>query len=229
MAKSKTDKPPPVAVAIVDTHCFLREAIGTLLEQRGGYRVAWMGATYKELDAAMDDGLEVALVLVALGVGEEVGFTTLERLRDERPALPRAAYVHRHDEASIMRAYRCGAQALLHDTVDGQALLSMLGVVLAGGVVHSPVSQGLLLENPDGLTERDRIREKRRQEITPKLWGVLMALGKYPGHSATMLGRHLGITGRTVEDHLKSLYALFGVRSRTALVVRAIEIGLIPL
>ena len=229
MAKSKTDKPPPVAVAIVDTHCFLREAIGTLLEQRGGYRVAWMGATYKELDAAMDDGLEVALVLVALGVGEEVGFTTLERLRDERPALARAAYVHRHDEASILRAYRCGAQALLHDTVDGQALLSMLGVVLAGGVVHSPLTQGLLLENPDGLTQEERNREGLLKQLSARQLEVVEALVQFPDLTVEKLGRQMGITCNTVDTHLKKLYELFGLRSRPALVVAVLRLGLVQL
>ena len=229
MAKSKPDNPPQVAVALLDTHTWMREAIGDWLEQRAGYRMVWKGGTHAELEKALDEGLKVTLVVVALAKGEEAGFAALEWVWKERPKLFRAAYVHRHDEALILQAYRHGAQAVLHDTVEADAVRCALNTAAVGGVFHSVESQQLFLSNPDGLTERERIREKRRQEITPKLWGVLMAVGKYPGHSATMLGKHLGITSRTVEDHMENLYGIFGVKSKTALVVRAIQIGLIPL
>ncbi len=229
MAKSKTDKPPPVAVAIIDTHCLLREAIAAWMEQQGGFRVAWMGATYKALDAAMDDGLKVSLVLVALGMGEDDGFASLARLQDERPGLFRAAYVHRHDEASLMRAYRCGAQALLHDTVEGRAVLSMLEVVLVGGVVHTPLTQGLLLENPDGLTQEERNRAGMLKQLTQRQLEVVEALVNFPDHTVEKLGRHLGITYNTLDSHLKRLYELFGLRSRPALVVAVLRLGLVQI
>ncbi len=228
MAKNKTDKPPPVAVAIVDTHRLLREAIAALLEQRDQYRVTWMGERYKQLDKALDEGLEVCLVLVALSIGEDDGFTTLEHLRDDRPELFRVAYVHRHDEASVLRAYRCGSQALLHDTVEGKAVLSMLQAVVAGVVVHTPMSQGLLLENPDGLTQAERNRERMKAQMTRKEMEVLQAIWHFPDHTVDKLAKQLGLSPNTVDSHLKRLFELFDLRSKTGVLMAAVRLGLLP-
>ena len=47
------------------------------------------------------------------------------------------------------------------------------------------------------------------------------------GKSATDIGAILGISGRTVEGHLKKVCAHLGVRTRVQAVVRARERGLI--
>lgn len=226
MAKSKTEKPPPVAVAILDTHWLIREAIACWLKERGGYKVVWKGGSQAELEVALKAGLRVKLVLVAVAKGEEEGYLTVKWLREEWPGLFCAAFAHRHDELTVLRVYRKGAQVLLCEMLEGEAVLCALGTALAGGVFHTTVSHELFLANPDGLTMRERIQQKRRQELTPKLWRVLEAVWKHPGHSSPKLGKHLGITARTVEKHLDNLYELFEVRSRTALMVRAFEIGL---
>ena len=87
MAKSKPDNPPQVAVAILDTHWLIREATGCWLEERVGYRVAWKGGTRAELEQALEDGLQVKLVLVAVAVGEDEGHLAVQWLREEWPAL----------------------------------------------------------------------------------------------------------------------------------------------
>ena len=201
--------------------CWLKECIG--------YRVVWKGGTRAELEIALEEGLQVQLVLVAVAMGEEEGPLAVKWLREEWPSLFCAAYAHRHDEVTMLRVYRNGAQVLLHDSVEGDAVLCALNTALVGGVFHSAVSQELFLKNPDGLTELERIREKRRQEIPPKLWEVLVTARKYPGYNATRLGKQLGINARTVEKHMEKLYGIFGVASKTALLLRAVEIGLIPL
>ena len=183
MSENGTDKPPHVAVAIVDAHCLLREAIGTWLERWCGIRVVWTGATYEELEAALAAGLKVDLVLVGLGVGEDAGFDVLRSLAEERPRLKCAAYMHRHDEATMLLAYRIGALALLHGAVPGDAVCSALKTVMVGGVFHSPVSQGLLMKNPDGLTQVERNRERLRKQLTAKELEVLELLVRFPGYS----------------------------------------------
>lgn len=49
----------------------------------------------------------------------------------------------------------------------------------------------------------------------------------HEGKSATDIGVILGISSRTVEDHLRRACDLLGVRSRVQAVVRARELGLL--
>lgn len=229
MAKSKLDKPPPVAVALLDSHWLIREALGCWLKECVGYQVVWKGNTRAELEQALDAGLQVKLVVVAVAIGEDEGHLAVKWLREEWPALYCVAYAHRHDELTMLRVYRKGVQVFLHDTVEGDAVLCALNAALVGGVFHSAVSQQLLLENPDGLTEKERIRDKRRKDITAKEWEVLVVAMKYPGYNATRLGKLLGIKPRTVETHLEKLYGIFQVGTKSALLIRVLEYGLITL
>lgn len=195
MEHYRTDKPPPpINLALVDVHSLLREALATWLLQQGCFSLAWNGADVRALDKALDDGLEVGLVLLGLGKGEEADFAALRWFAEERPGQALAAYVHRHDDASVLRAYRTGARAVLLDGLDGQAVVGALLSAAAGGVFHSQVSQRLLQDNPCGLTERERMLEKRWKEMSPRERAVLELALKYPNHTAARLGKLLAIT-----------------------------------
>ena len=227
MAKSRLDKPPPVAVALLDTHWLIREALALWLKECAGYRVAWKGGTRAELEKALDDGLKVDLVVVAVAIHEDEGHLAVKWLKEEWPALFCAAYAHRHDEVTMLRVYRKGAQVFFHDTVKGDAVLCGLNTALVGAVFHSAVSQQLFLENPDGLTQADRNRENLRKKVSPKQLEVLEGTVRYAGYSETRMAKQMRMNPATLHSHLMDLYLIFGVNSRAALSVAAIRVGLV--
>ena len=210
----------------MDTHWLIREAIALWLKECAGYRVAWKGGTRAELEKALDDGLKVDLVVVAVAIGEEEGHQAVKWLREEWPALFCAAYAHRHDEVTVLQVYRNGAQVLLHGSEESDAVLCALQTALVGSVFHSKLSQQLLLENPDGLSQADRNREKLRKQMTPKEWEVLEAAVKYADHTGDKLAERLGMSRNTLDTHLKKLYELFGLRSKPALLMAAVRLGM---
>lgn len=227
MAKSKPDKPPPVAVALLDTHWLIREAIGCWLKECADYHVAWKGGTRAELGKALDDGLNVNLVVVAVAIGEDEGHLAVKWLREEWPALFCAAYAHRYDEVTMLRVYRKGVQVFFHDSVEGDAVLCALNMALTGGVVHSVVSQRLLLENPDGLTQAERNRENLRKKVSPKQLEVLEGAVRFAGLSETRMAKQMRMNPGTLHSHLMDLYGIFDVNTRAALSVAAIRVGLV--
>jgi DNA-binding NarL/FixJ family response regulator len=214
-------------LALLDAHHVLREALGHWLVANGPYCVAWSGVGVEELMAALDAGLCPALVLVALRPPEENGFQALERLKAGRPQLPCAAYAYRRDDATVLRAYRNGAQALLHEELEPGVALQALPTVMQGAVVHTPDTQRVLLENPDGLTPEERRRKRLLKEITARELEVLEAVVKEPDQTSTTLGERFRISARTVESHIGSLFRTFGVSSRMALIVAAIRVGVV--
>ncbi|MBK7247115.1 MAG: hypothetical protein IPI05_05560 [Flavobacteriales bacterium] len=82
MAKSKLDKPPPVAVALLDTHWLIREAIALWLKECAGYHVVWKGGTRAELEQVLDDGLKVDLVVVAVAIHEDESHLAVKWLKE---------------------------------------------------------------------------------------------------------------------------------------------------
>lgn len=214
-------------LALLDEHHVLREALGHWLVSHGPYEVAWSGTRVDELMAAMDKGLRPDMVVLALRPPDEAGFKALERMKDERPDLHCTAYTHRKDEATLIRAFRSGVQVLVYDGMEPNTVLHALATAMEGAVVHTPDTQRLLLENPDGLTPEERRRQRLLREISERELEVLEALVKDPDHTSTTLAQRWRISARTVEGYIGSLLGTFGVSSRTALVVAAIRLGVV--
>lgn len=224
---ARPTQPPPHPIALLEPHPLMRAALGSWLEAHGPYRVVWSGGEAEALFAALEQGVAPALVLVGLRPQVEDDLQVLERL-GALPQGPHAvALAHHHDEATILRAYRAGARALFCCHFHTQAVLEALAAVLQGVVVHSPESQRLLVENPDGLTPAERQRQRLLRQITGRQLEVLEGLVKHPDHTSATLGQRWRISGRTVDSHVNELFGTFGVRGRTALVVAAIRLGLV--
>jgi len=53
---------------------------------------------------------------------------------------------------------------------------------------------------------------------------IAIAIGR--GHSTTQVGRHFGISVRTVESHLLNAYRKLGIHNRVDLVRRLLHLGI---
>lgn len=217
----------PIAVAVVDAQAGLREGLVSYLRRQGRYRVAVQAARPLELLEALQGGAEVAVVIVEVPLALAGAEEPVQWLRAQRPALRVVAYCASQLPAVVLRTYRAGAQALLfkHQPLDD--LATALDTVLRDAIYHTPYSQQVLLENPDGLTPEERRRQRLQAQLTPRQRQVLQALCRADEPTYARIAQELGVGRRTVEAHISELLQAFGVRSKTALVLAAVRVGLI--
>jgi two-component system vancomycin resistance associated response regulator VraR len=214
-------------LAMLDAHYVMREALGQWLENHGPFQVVWSGTQVDDLLAAMDKGLRPAMVVLTLYPQDETGFKALERLNDERPDLRRTAISHGSDTATVLRSFRTGLNVLVQDGMEPEAVLNALITGIGGAVVHTPDTQRVLLENPDGLTPEERRQQRVLAQLSERELEVLKVLVDHPELTCERVGRKLNIGRRTVESHIKELCERFGVSGRLALVVAAIRVGVV--
>jgi DNA-binding NarL/FixJ family response regulator len=212
-------------VAVVDPSPCISDALAKLVEGLGLYQVVLQAGNSNGLMAALE-GVEVDLVLVDLGSPEGDGPALLQWLT-ARPPVRSLAYGLPVEDGAVLRAYRFGALAALPYTMDTAMLAMAMQVVLGGGVYHTAYSQRVLMENPDGLSVDERRRQKLEAQMTRRQMEVLMLLCRDDNPSSTRIGKELGISSRTVDDHVNELLALFGVSRRPLLVRSAIRLGLV--
>jgi two-component system, NarL family, response regulator DevR len=114
------------------------------------------------------------------------------------------------DRSSLMRAaFERGASGFLHKTVDLSAILAAVRTVAGGGTAFSAA-------NLDAARYAPRPPSRRELEVIRELQS---------GATSEEIGVRLGISGRTVESHLRRLFDRYGLVSRTELVVMAISEG----
>ena len=192
---------PPITLAVIAADRLVRAGLVSLLQGQPGLSAV--------ISLAPDDDLqELEADVVLWDVGTE----------------RRAQLGHARRSRSGPRPRRCGAAHLISD---------------AGGVLYRTASpdkliaalqalaQGLNVFEPDlaeALFPQSRVADPP-EDLTPRELEVLRHLAE--GLSNKTIAKALDISENTVKFHLSALLGKFGVSSRTEVVVRAIQLGLV--
>ncbi len=210
----------PITLFVIDDHPVLREGIRMLVESTGEARVVGSSAS---ASGALEPLLQVGpdVVLLDLDLGEEDGLAWLPRLVEAAPAAKILILTALRDRARDEEALRAGARGLLLKDAPPEVLLGAIRSVAAGALWFDPRALAAPREQPSpppphpagqsaGLTARER-------EVVE-----LVA----EGLRNEEVGRRLGISEKTVRNHLTGVFQKLGVSGRMELVLFAVKHGL---
>lgn len=128
-------------------------------------------------------------------------------------------FMSMHAQRSLIRAViEAGASGyiLKDDQASIRTLAAIIRSVAGGGIHFSQKAHAQLLRNS---SEKDA--------LTPRQHEVLSLAAAYPDLTSADLADTLGIAHSTVRNLLSGAYMRLGVRSRSAAIVRARQLGLI--
>lgn len=222
----KKQQVPIVNVAVVNAHP--AECVGlTSLLAEGGYHVVLQVPQGEALLDALAHGVAVDLVLLEVSAHIPNAYTNMERLCTDHPAVRVLAFAHAPNDTDVMRTYRTGGRALLARNAGPDELYRALDAVWKVGIYHTPATHRLLLENPDGLSQEERNRQRLLAKLPPRGKEVLDRICRDDDLTYEYIGQELQIGKRTVETHVNQLFEVFGVRSKTALALCAVRWGIV--
>jgi len=207
----------PTTLYVIDDHPVLREGIKMLAESTGQVRVVGTSASASgALEPLRRLGPE--LVLLDLDLGEEDGLAWLPRLLEAAPSARVLILTALRDRARDEEAIRAGARGLLLKDAPPEVLLSAIRSVAAGALWFDPQALvargGESTEAPAAPTAELTTREREVVELVAE------------GLRNEEVGRRLGISEKTVRNHLTAVYQKLGVSGRLELVLFAVRHGL---
>ena len=206
-------------VVLADDHQLLRQAIRRALEDAGLTVVAEAG----------DGGEAVRLVgelkpdIVVMDVSMPVldGIEATRRVHEEFPDLPIVILTMHGDEALRVDALQAGASGFLTKDVSMQEVVSTVTQAAGGDVALSTeLAAEILAELEDGA-------DRPPSPLTPREEEVLQLIAD--GCSTSEVASNLFISGKTVKNHLASIYEKLEARDRTQAVLSAVRIGIVRL
>ncbi len=218
----------PVRVALVEGEEYMREGLAVILE-RGGCRITAQVADVAALTQALVAGTEADLALVGVPPGCAVGEGPVAAVRAARPALPVIALVESLEAGCVVWAYRSGMNGVVSRCGAASELVLAVKTVALAGLYHTPATQQILLENPDGLSPEERQQRRILAQLPDRSLEVLELLCQVDDLTYERMGKKLGMARRTVEDHVDKLREAFGVRSKTALAIAALRLKIVRL
>lgn len=213
----------PIAVVLADDHSLFREGLVRLLDCEPDLQVVAQASTGREVLQKVAEAGE-CVVLMDITMPEMDGIEATRLIVERHPAAKVLILSASENKDHLFSCIKAGAQGyVLKDSAPAE-LMEAIRIVAAGGSVIDPTITPQLLA---GVREMgyDRIAlEKRRLNLSDRELEILTALSK--ARTPVQIGQDLGISAKTVQNHISSLYRKMGVGNRAEAVAKAIELGL---
>ena len=202
-------------VLLADDHQLLRQAMRRALEDAGLSVIAEAGDGGEAVRLAAELKPDVVLMDVSMPVLDGVEAT--RRLHADFPDLPIVILTMHGDDALRRDAVAAGATGFLTKDVSMQEVVATVTQVGGGDVALSTeLAVTILAEMEDG-------KDKPPSPLTPREEEVLQLIAD--GCSTSEVASNLFISGKTVKNHLASIYEKLEARDRTQAVLSAVRIG----
>ena len=201
---------------VIDDHPVLREGIKMLLEANGDLTVAGSAATASAALPALRER-PPDLVLLDLDLGTEDGLELLPRIVEAAPATKVLILTALRDRARDEEALQRGARGLVLKDAAPDVLVAAVRAVAGGGLWFDPRVLGAPKKPAEpGPADRLATLTAREREIVSLV---------VEGLRNEEVARRIGITEKTVRNHLTAVFDKVGVSSRLELVVLAFGAG----
>lgn len=198
-------------ILVVDDHPIYRQGLVSALQAGAAGLAVGGAATAAEALRMLDRDGGYDLLLVDYRLPDRDGLSLVEAVRSRWPTVGCALISGADDSGIAVRARQLGCVGCVSKSLDSAALLRAVSLMLGGELCFC----GFEADDSTAAALTERQAE------------VLQLVSI--GCSNKEVARTIGVTERTVKDHLTSIYSRLGVAGRAEAVAQAAARGLIAL
>ena len=197
-----------IKVLIADDHAIVRMGLAALLSAKKDIEVVGQS---RNGEAAVRDTLRLApdVVIMDLMMPKKDGIAATSEIKAKRPETKIIILTTFATSDGITKALEAGATGAILKNAENASLVTMIRKVAAGERVLAPEVEELLQEDPPV------------EKLTPRQAEVLESLSR--GLTNKDIARQLGISDRSVDEHVEALLSKIGASNRTEAVVIALR------
>jgi DNA-binding NarL/FixJ family response regulator len=200
-----------IRVLVVDDHPLFRDGLAGLLATVDDVEVV---DAVGDGETAVRRSAELApnVVLMDLNMPGLPGLEAIRRIVARTPSPAVLVLTMVDDDDTVTAALRVGARGYLLKGAVQEEVLAALRTVAGGGVVFGA-----------GAAQRVLAGDRRIGDLTPRESEVLALVAD--GRSNTEIARELGLSLKTVQNHVSNVLAKLQVRDRTQAALRMRGLG----
>jgi DNA-binding NarL/FixJ family response regulator len=217
-----------VKILVVDDHPLILEALHHVLRQLDGEVEVYDARTAEDGRHLVADHPDAGLLLLDLTLPGADGFSLLEELRAEHPAMPVVVISASDRREDILRAIDLGAMGYIPKSSSNQVTLQALRLVLSGGVYLPPIALSARDDPadapPPAAEDAAAHTTARELGLTARQAQVLALI--LQGKPNKVICRELGLAEGTVKIHVAAILRALNVSTRTQAVIEASRLGL---
>ncbi|MBE3010110.1 response regulator transcription factor [Microbispora sp. NEAU-D428] len=210
----------PIRVLLVDDHAAFRAGLRALLRPVEEMEVADEAASGEQALALLPR-VQPDVVLMDLAMPGMGGVAATERITRDNPHVRVLVLSMADDDDAVFAAVRAGARGYVLKGARRAELVRAIRAVAEGEAIFGPALAGRLMGYFSDLARKP---EPRFPELTPREREIL---GLVAGHLTNVqIAARLGLSQKTVRNHVSSIFAKLRVADRAEAIMRARESGL---
>lgn len=216
-----TESTEPIRVLIADDHPVFRDGLRGLVERSADLALAGEAENGAEA-VALAATVRPAIVLMDLRMPEMSGIEATRRILEADPTVGVLILTMSEDDESLFAAMRAGARGYIPKDADSQELLHAIRAAAVGEAIFGASIARRMVDffaSPRRLPAAEPFPELTEREAQ-----ILELIAQ--GRPNPEIARELGITDKTVRNHVATVFAKLRVADRAQAIVRAREAGL---
>ena len=209
-----------IKVAVADDHPVVRDGLRALFASLPDTELVAEAATGREaVRAAVTERPDVLVMDLRMPDLDGIAATAeIGRLAPEVAVLVLTMF---EDDESVFAAMRAGARGYLVKGASQEEISHAISGVAAGGAIFGPGVARRVLQY---FAAPPSVAEVPFPELSPREREVLDLIAA--GLPNAAIAQRLGLAGKTVGNHISTIFAKLQVASRAEAIVRAREAGL---
>ena len=208
----------PISVLLVDDNALFREGIAQILERDGRFQVVGQASRGDDAVAAASE-LQPGLILMDLQMPGMSGIEAIRRMRKRDPTVPIGVLTMFETTDYVQESMAAGASGYLAKDATPAELCEAASALAAG--------TRNLVAVPDATAGPGPSSSAAFSSLSPREVEVLKALSGDGDNEE--IARQLGISSRTLHNHITRLYGKLGIHDRAQAVIVAVREGLVDI
>jgi DNA-binding NarL/FixJ family response regulator len=215
-----------IKLLIVDDHPIYRQGLARLFQQEPGFKCVGTAADGVEAVKLCKE-LKPDIVLMDVNMPRLNGRQATKEIRKQCPNINIIMLSTFEYEAYVLDSLRAGASAYILKTEPFEKIVSAIRLVHGGGsVLDTKAADKLVRHLQNG--EADPGKENSNVDVLNRRELEILNLTA-TGLSNKGIGEKLGLTERTVQTYLFTIFGKLGANSRTQAVIYALREGWIDI
>lgn len=210
----------PVRIVVADDHPLFREGLRAVVAAADGVELVGEAATGTEaVELARE--LQPDVVVMDLQLPELNGIEATSRIAEESPHVAVLVLTMFEDDDSVFAAMRAGARGYLLKGSDEVETLRAISAVAAGEAIFGPAIARRLVAF---FASPDTGPPAAFPDLSSREREVLELLAR--GEANAAIARRLGLSQKTVRNHVSNVFTKLRVADRAQAMLRARQAGL---
>ncbi|SER61091.1 response regulator transcription factor [Pedobacter rhizosphaerae] len=211
-------------IILAEDHKVIRYGLKMLLESTNEYKVIYDAGNGQEVLNALDQGLQVDLIVSDIGMPVMDGIAMIKALKENQCEVPVLIISMLEDDSHLYQAIGAGAKGFLTKSVDADELFFALSRIISG---ERYICSGLSIKIIDKVIESTFLTANKMHDsdFSSREIEILQLIGQ--GLTNAEMADKLFISRRTVEGHRQSLIDKTGAKNTAVLMRFAYTKGII--